>query len=58
MSGPKDQQKLPDGKCHGNDLPDRGVSAGVTDTYGAGKGGLNNGFTDRKDISGATKSDK
>lgn len=28
-------QKLPDGTCHGRDLPDCGVSTGVTDTYGA-----------------------
>jgi len=58
MSGDKNGQRLPDGKCHGRDLPDRGVSTGVEDTYGAGKGGLKRGYTDRQGISNATKSDK
>lgn len=51
-------QKMPDGECHGREIPDRGVTTGVTDTHGAGKGALKRGFTDCQRIGKDTKSDK
>lgn len=51
-------QRLPNGECAGRDLPDRGTGTGVTDSYGAGNGALDRGFTDRSSISSHTKSDK
>lgn len=53
----KDDKRLPDGKCEGRDLPDRGVTTGVTDTYGAGDG-LSKGYTGGQSIRGETGSDK
>lgn len=50
-------QILPNGECAGRDLPDRGTGTGVTDTYGAGGGALDRGFTDRSSIKGDTRSD-
>lgn len=38
-------KRFPDGKCEGRDLRDRGVTAGVTDTYGAEKTDLGKGYT-------------
>lgn len=51
----QNDQKLPDGKCHGREMPDRGTSTGVTDTYGAGNGALNRGFTDRAPMGRGTE---
>lgn len=51
-------QKMPDGECHGRDLKDCGARSGVTDTYGAGKQGLEQGHTGRMPIGKDTKSDK
>jgi hypothetical protein len=58
MTGPINDQNLPNGECAGRDLPDRGMMTGVTETYGADKGALNRGFTDRASITGDTKSDR
>jgi hypothetical protein len=54
----KKDQRLPNGKCEGRDLPDRGVNSGVTDTYGAGKDGLGKGYTGGTSIRKDTGSDK
>lgn len=51
-------KKWPDGKCEGRDLPDRGVSTGVTDTYGVGKDDLGKGYTGGQSIRKDTGSDK
>lgn len=51
-------KKMPDGKCEGRDLPDRGATTGVTDTYGAGKGSFDKGYTDNKGIRSSTQSDR
>lgn len=50
-------KRFPDGECEGRDLPDRGIGTGVTDTYGAGKGGLARGFTDASGIGKAAERD-
>ncbi len=52
-----EDQKMPDGTCHGKDLPDRGVSSGVSDTYGAKNGDLERGFSGRSSIGKDTRSD-
>ena len=58
MKGMMNDQKHPNGECAGRDIPDRGNGTGVTDTYGADKGALGRGFTDRSSISSDTKSDR
>ena len=58
MKDTKNDQCFPDGTCHGRDLPDKGVSTGLSDDYGAGKNGLERGFVDRQGIGSATKSDR
>lgn len=51
-------QKLPDGTCHGRDLPDKGARTGVSDTYGAGMSDMNRGHMGAEKIGADTKSDK
>lgn len=57
MTGPMNDQKLPDGQCHGRDLPDRGSFRENADQYGVDDGAANRGFTSRQTISGNTGSD-
>jgi hypothetical protein len=52
-------KRFPDGQCDdGRNIPDRGVSTGVTDNYGAGSGDLEKGFIGGKQIRRDTGSDK
>ncbi len=51
-------QKMPDGTCHGRDLPDRGTIDDNASQYGAGGGATSRGFTDSAKIGSDTKSDK
>jgi hypothetical protein len=44
----------PTGETGGNDIPDRGVRTGVTDTYG---GNMDQGYNSGGGISSATRSD-
>jgi len=53
-----ENQKMPDGTCHGREPKDTGTSRSSENagTYGAGDA-LGRGFTERQGISGSTKSD-
>ena len=57
MKGQMDNQKLPDGTCHGRDLPDRGNKAGMPDNCGASGKDLDRGHTGSQGIGKDTKSD-
>lgn len=53
----KNDQKLPNGKVAGRDLPDKGSRTGVTDTYGTSDGDLGRGYSGGESIVKDTKSD-
>jgi hypothetical protein len=53
-----DDKRWPDGDCAGKDLPDRGVSTGVTDSYGVGSQDLKRGYSGGSGIRKDTGSDQ
>jgi hypothetical protein len=57
MKGKMENQKRPDGTCHGRDLPDQGIKTGVSDTYGVSSKDLAQGYSGGQGIGKDTKSD-